>query len=153
MAVSCEFEAQCSASAIVVRERESQEEESRMPYYVLAHAEGELYAMNMTLTDEEARRYERKGEMPTATVIFVWNKSEELENFRQLMSITQGDPNSPFRELIQDMWRGAVDVLALNAEQLRDRLVLRRRAGFVAIAPGPEQRILKIEEFLQELAD
>jgi hypothetical protein len=51
------------------------------------------------------------------------------------------------------MWRGAVDVLALDAEQLRDRLALRRGAGFVAIDPGPEQRVLKIEEFLQELAD
>jgi hypothetical protein len=123
-----------------------------MPYYVLARAEGELYAMNMTLTDEEARRYEREVEMATATVIFVWNKSEELENFRQLMSITQGDPNSPFRELIRDMWRGRVDVLALGAEQLRDRLVLQGRAGFVAIDPGPEQRVLKIDEFLEDLA-
>ena len=124
-----------------------------MPYYVLARAEGELYAMNMTLTEEEARRYEHEGVMATATTIFVWNKSEELENFRQLMSITQGDPNSPFRELIRDMWRGTVDVLALSAEQLRDRLVLRRGAGFVAIDPGPDQRVLKIDEFLQELAD
>jgi hypothetical protein len=134
-------------------ENEVQEEDCRMPYYVLARAEGGLYAMNLALSEEEARRYAREGEMEMVTAVFVWTGGEDLENFRQLLSITQGDPNSPFRELIQDMTRGAVDVLDLSAEQLRDRLVPYRRVGFVAIDPGPEQRLLKIDEFLEGLSD
>ena len=126
-----------------------------MSYYVLTRGIGELYAMNMTLSEEEARQYGREGEtaMVTAvvTAVFVWTRREEIENFRQLLSITQGDPNSPFRELIEDMRAGRVDVLELSAGELRGQLKQHRRAGFVAVDPGPEQKVVKIDDFLTEL--
>lgn len=122
-----------------------------MSYYVLRRGTQELYAMNMTLSEEEARRYSREGETAMATAIFVWTNPEELENFRQFLSTTQEDPNSPFRELVEDMRAGRVEGLELSAVQLRDRLRWHQRTGFVAIDPGPEQRVLKIEDFLAEL--
>ena len=124
---------------------------SGMPYYVLRRGTQELYAMNMTLSEEEARQYDREGETAMVTAIFVWTRREEIENFRQFISITQGDPNSPFRELIEDMRAGRVEGLELSAVQLRDRLRWHQRTGFVAIDPGPERRILKVEDFLAEL--
>ena len=122
-----------------------------MPYYVLTRGIAELYAMNMTLSEEEARRYGREGEMAMVTADFVWTRREEIENFRQLLSITQGDPNSPFRGLIEDMRAGRVDALELSAGELPGQLNQHRRAGFVAVDPGPEQRVVKIDEFLTEL--
>ena len=122
-----------------------------MSYYVLTRGIGELYAMNMTLSEEEARQYGREGETAMVTAVFVWTRREEIENFRQLLSITQGDPNSPFRELIEDMRAGRVDVLELSAGELRGQLKQHRRAGFVAVDPGPEQKVVKIDDFLTEL--
>jgi hypothetical protein len=113
---------------------------------------GELYAMNLTLTEDEARRYGREATTVMVTAVFLWSDAQQLENFRQFISITQGDPNSPFRRLIQDMWARKVTVLELAAEQLRDRLRRHRRAGFVAVNPGPEQTLQKIDDFLAELA-
>lgn len=46
-----------------------------------------------------------------------------------------------------------VDVLELSEAQLHDQL--NRHANhieFVAIEPGPEQRVRKIDEFLEELS-
>jgi hypothetical protein len=122
-----------------------------MPYYVLERSGGELYAMNLTLTEEEARRYGREATTVMVTAVFVWTDAQQIENFRQFISITQGDPNSPFRRLIQDMWSRKVNVLELAAEQLGDQLRRHPRAGFVAINPGPEQTLQKIGDFLAEL--
>jgi hypothetical protein len=122
-----------------------------LPYYVLQRGAGELYAMNMTLSEEEARQYGREGETVMVTAVFVWTSMSEMENFRQFLSITHGDPNSPFRELVEGMRAGDVDALELSAGQLRDRLRRYQRQGFVAVEPGPEQRVVKIDEFLQDL--
>jgi hypothetical protein len=122
-----------------------------MPYYVLRRGTQELYAMNMTLQDEEARRYGREGETAMVTAIFVWTSPEEFENFRQFLSTSQDEPNSTFRELIEDIRAGRVDDLELSAEQLQARLKWHQRTGFVAINPGPEQSIRKIEDFMADL--
>jgi hypothetical protein len=63
-----------------------------MPYYVLGRGSQELYAMNMTLSEEEARHYGGEGETPVVTAIFVWTSPEELENFRLFLSISEDDP-------------------------------------------------------------
>ena len=123
-----------------------------MPYYVLERSGGELYAMNLTLTEEEAQRYGREETTVMVTAVFVWTDAQQIENFRQFISITQGDPNSPFRRLIQDMWTRKVNVLELAAEQLGDQLRRHPRAGFVAANPGPEQTLQKIDDFVAELA-
>jgi hypothetical protein len=120
-------------------------------YYVLERGEGELYTMNLTLTEEEARRYGREATTVVVTAVFLWSDAQQLENFRQFISITQGDPNSPFRRLIRDMWARKVNVLELAAEELGHRLRSHPRAGFVAINPGPEQILQKIDDFLAEL--
>jgi hypothetical protein len=124
-----------------------------VPYYVLQRGEGELYAMNMTLSEEEARRYAQEGETVVVTAVYVWTSMSEIENFRQFLSITRGDPNSPFRELLAAMRAHNVDVFELSAEQLKDRLRHYQRAGFVAVDPGPDQRVVKIDEFLEDLPD
>ena len=122
-----------------------------MPYYVLKRGEGELYAMNMTLSEEKARQYGREGETVMVTAVLVWTRMSELENFRQFLSITHGDPNSPFRALIEDMRAGRVDALELSGEHLRTHLRQYQRQEFVAVDPGPEQRVVKIDEFLEDL--
>jgi hypothetical protein len=122
-----------------------------MPYYVLERSGGELYAMNLTLTEDEARRYGREATTVMVTAVFVWRDAQQLENFRQFISITQGDPNSPFRRLVQDVWARKVNALELAAEPLGHRLHWHPRAGFVAINPGPEQTLQKIGDFLAEL--
>ncbi len=122
-----------------------------MPYYVLRRGTQELYAMNMTLSEEETRRYGGEGQTTEVMAIFVWTGPEEMENFWQLLSSTQDDPNSPFRELIEDMRAERVVSLELSAMQLRERLKWHQRTGFVAIDPGPEQRIKKVEDFFTDL--
>jgi hypothetical protein len=87
------------------------------------------------------------------TAIFVWTSPEELENFRLSLSTTQNGPNSPFRELVEDMRSGSVESIEISAVQLRDRLRWHQRTGFVAINPGSEQRVLKIEGFMAELRE
>ena len=112
-----------------------------MPYYVLQRGAGELYAMNMTLSEEDARRYGQEGETVAVTAVYVWTSMSEMENFRQFLSITQGDPNSPFRELIEGMQAGTVEGLQLTDEHLRIRLRQYQRQGFVAVDPGPHQTL------------
>jgi hypothetical protein len=119
-----------------------------MTYFVLERGRGELYAMNMTLSEEEARRYGHEGRTVPVTAVFVWTKLEKIMTFRDFLSATQHDPNSPFRGLMGDMRAGKVDAIELSAEQLSGRLQRYRRLGFVAVDPGPEQRVRKIDEFL-----
>ena len=122
-----------------------------MPYYVLQRGEGELYALNMTLSPEEARHYGREGEAVMVTAVFIWTSRAAVENFRQFLSITQGEPHSPFRELIEDMRAGRVEALELSSRHLRDQLRQYRHAGYVVLEPGPNQRVVKIDEFLADL--
>jgi hypothetical protein len=122
-----------------------------MPYYALERSDGGLYAMNMALSEDEARRYGREGETVMVRAILVWTRSEFITMFLQVLSAMQHDPTSPFRGLIEDMRMGRVDALELSAGHLRDRLRRYRRTGFVAANPGPEQRVQTIEEFLAHL--
>jgi hypothetical protein len=121
-------------------------------YFVLKRGAGELYAMNMTLSDEEARRYGSEGETVPVTAVFVWTKPKEVMRFKDFLAATQHDVGAPFRGLLQDMRSGRVDMLELSARQLRERIRHYRRQGFVAVDPGPEQRVLKIDDFLKGLA-
>jgi hypothetical protein len=122
-----------------------------LTYLVLKLGEGELYAMNMTLSEEEARQYGREGETVPVTAVCVWTDFEQMENFRQFLSINQGDPNSPFRALIEDMRAGRVNALELTGEHLRPHLRQYQRQGFVAVDPGPNQRVVRIDEFMRGL--
>ncbi|PLS87021.1 MAG: hypothetical protein CYG60_04160 [Actinobacteria bacterium] len=122
-----------------------------MPYYVLERGKGELYAMNMVLSEEEARSYGHEGEVVPVKAVFVWTKPESIETFRRFLSAIRDDPDTPFRGLIQDVQAGKVNGLELTAEQLQDRLRQYARVGVVAIDPGPEQKVKKIEEFLANL--
>src|SRR5829696_4125209 len=119
-------------------------------YYVLQRSEGALYAINTTLSEEEARQYGREGETVLVTAVCVWTDFEQMENFRQFLSINQGDPNSPFRALIEDMQAGRVNALELTGEHLRTHLRQYLRQGFVAVGPGPNQRVVRIDEFLED---
>jgi hypothetical protein len=56
----------------------------------LGRSEGELYAMDMTLSEEETRQYGREEETMMVTTTFVWTSAEQIEGFRQFVSITQG---------------------------------------------------------------
>jgi hypothetical protein len=120
-------------------------------YFVLKRGAGEFYAMNMTLSEEEARRYSHEGETVPVKAVFVWTKLEKIMTFRDFLSATQHDSNSPFRGLMGDMRAGTVDAVELSAEQLKGRLEHYRYLGFVTVDPGPEQRVLKIDEFLETL--
>ncbi|MEJ7873016.1 MAG: hypothetical protein WKF67_12230 [Rubrobacteraceae bacterium] len=118
-----------------------------MPYYVLTRGEGELYAMNMALSEDEARRYGHEGEMVVVTAVFVWGREEQLKRFQQFLSATQHESDTPFRGLVEDMRAGRVDALALSADQLRDRLRSYQATAYVAVDPGQDQRVQRIEEF------
>jgi hypothetical protein len=52
-----------------------------VPYYVSQRGEGELYAMNLTLSEEEARRYGQEGETVVVTAVYVWTSMSEIESF------------------------------------------------------------------------
>jgi len=122
----------------------------KVTYCVLKRLAGGLYAMNMTLSEEEARRYGSDGETIPVKAIVVWTRPEKLMGFQGFLSATQHDTASPFRGLIQDMRADRVDALELSAKQLRERLRHYKRQGFVLVDPGPEQRVLKIDEFLED---
>lgn len=122
-----------------------------MSYYVLARGQGELYAMNMALSEDEARRYGYASKEVPVKAVFVWTRIEHIEAFRQFLSTIQREPNTPFEGLIRDMREGTVDVLELSAGQLRDRLRQYRSTEFVAVNPGPEQTVQKIDDFLADL--
>jgi hypothetical protein len=112
----------------------------------------ELYAMGMLLSEDEARRYATIEQRAMVKAIYVWTSIEALESFQQFISATQHDAASPYCGLVQDMRADRVDVLEFDAAQLQDQLHrCRLRSGFVAIDPGPEQRVQKIEEFLAGL--
>jgi hypothetical protein len=112
----------------------------------------ELYAMGMLLSEDEARRYATEEQRAMVKAIYVWTSIEALESFQQFISATQHDAASPYCGLVQDMRADRVDVLEFDATQLQDQLHrCRLRSGFVAIDPGPEQRVQKIEEFLAGL--
>jgi len=123
-----------------------------MPYYVLQRHRKELYAMGVLLSEDEARRYGTEGQRAMVKAIYVWTGIEALESFQQFISATQHDADSPYCELVQDMRADRVEVLEVDAAQLQDQLHrCGFRAGFLAIDPGPEQRIQKIDEFLAGL--
>jgi hypothetical protein len=121
-------------------------------YFVLKRGGGEIYAMNMTLSEEEVRRYGSEGETVLVTAVFVWTELEKLTMFRDFLSIAQHDATSPFRELIRDMRSDRVEARELSARQLRERLRHYKRQGFVAVNPGPEQWVMTIDDFLKDLA-
>src|SRR4051794_21837 len=109
----------------------------------------ELYAMGMLLSEDEARRYATQEQRAMVKAIYVWTSIEALESFQQFISATQHDAASPYCGLVQDMRADRVEVLEFDAAQLQDQLHrCRLCTGFVAIDPGPKQRVEKIEEFL-----
>ena len=123
-----------------------------MAYYVLRRGAQELYAMNLILSEEEARHYGSEGHMAVVKAIYIWTRREGLESFQQFLSATQHDADSPYGGLIRDMRAERVDVLELSEAQLHDQLNrYATHLEFVAINPGPEQRVRKIDEFLEEL--
>ncbi len=50
--------------------------------------------------------------------------------------------------MIEDMQVGRVNALELTGEHLRTHLRQYQRQGFLAVDPGPNQRVVRIEEFL-----
>jgi hypothetical protein len=127
-----------------------EKEISSMPYCMLQqYKKKELYAMGMLLSEPEARRYATEEQRAMVKAIYVWTSIEALESFQQFISATQHDAASPYCGLVQDMQADRVEVLEFDAAQLQDQLHrCRLRSGFVAIDPGLEQRVQKIEEFL-----
>ncbi len=108
--------------------------------------------MNMTLSEDEARRYGHEGETVAVKAVYVWTGMRRIERFQQFLSVTQHEPDTPFRGLMDAMRAGQVDAVALTADQLRDRLRRYRATGYVAVDPGPEQKVQRIEEFLGGLS-
>jgi hypothetical protein len=124
-----------------------------MPYCVLQqYKKKELYAMGMLLSEPEARRYATEEQRAMVKAIYVWTSIEALESFQQFISTTQHDAASPYCGLVQDMQADRVEVLEFDAAQLQHQLhQCRLFTGFVAIDPGPKQRVEKIDEFLAGL--
>jgi len=124
-----------------------------MPYYVLLRDGKELYVTNMTLSEDQARRYGSEGQMMMVRALLVWVGFEPFGAFQQLLSVEQHNQNSPFQRLLQDMQAGRLALLELKALHLSYQLrrYSTHHVGFVAINPGPEQRVQKIEEFLEDL--
>ncbi len=108
--------------------------------------------MNMTLSEDEARKYGREGETVVVTAVYVWTDMARIRRFQQFLSATQHEANTPFRGLMDAMRAGQVDAIALTDDQLRDRLRRYRATGYVAVDPGPEQKVQRIEEFLVGLS-
>jgi hypothetical protein len=122
-----------------------------MPYYLLERDGGALFAMNMALSGEEAREHGR-GKDDVVTTVFVWTEAAGLAEFREFLEVTQHERHSPCRGWVHAMRAGEVDEVALDAGQLRDRLGRHRAAGYVAVDPGPERRVQRMEEFLASLS-
>jgi len=126
-----------------------------MPYYVLLVDGKELYVTNnMMLSEDEALRHGSEGKMMMVRALLVWVGFEPFRTFQQqLLSFEQHNQNySPFQELLQDMYAGRLTLLELKALHLSYQL--RRystQVEFVTINPGPQQRVQKIEEFLEGL--
>ena len=123
-----------------------------MPYYVLQRDGNELYAMGMLLSEEEAWQYGTEGHRAMVKAIYVWTSIEAPESFQQFISAAQHDADSPYCGLVHDLRADRVEVLEFDGAQMQDQL--RRcglRADFLAIDPGPEQRVRKVDEFLASL--
>lgn len=118
-----------------------------MAYYVLERGDAELYAMTMTLSEEEARRDGLEGKTVPVKALFVWTEMAQLKEFQDFLSVTQQEANTPFRGLIDAMRAGEVDAIELDTGHLRDRLSRYQATEYVAVDPGPDQRVQKIEEF------
>jgi hypothetical protein len=111
-----------------------------MPYYLLERDGGALFAMNTTLSGEEAREHGR-GKYAAVTAVCVWTGA------------TRHEPHAPCRGWAHALRAGEVGEVALDAGRLRDRLGRHRAAGYVAVDPGPERRARRTEEFLAALSD
>ncbi len=123
-----------------------------MSYYLVLREGGTLYAMNLLLSDDEASRYGREGEMVPVTALVVWTDAGKLEGFRQFLSVERENSHSPFAELVRDMQDDMVDVVELDNIGMRGQL--RRAQGpieFVFLNPGPEQEVMKVEELLGQM--
>jgi hypothetical protein len=66
-----------------------------MAYYMLRRGAQELYAMNLILSEDEARQYRSEGHMAVVKAIYVWTRIEDLESFQQFLSATQHDADPP----------------------------------------------------------
>jgi hypothetical protein len=122
-----------------------------MPFYILQRDTGEPYAMNMVLSEEEARRYSREGETVAVSAVCVWTTRAMLENFREFLPGTEYEQHSPFAALVRAMRAGTVYAVELSARDLRDQLRTHRRLQYVLVDAGPEQEVREIEEFLADL--
>ena len=127
-----------------------------MSYYMLGRGgEGELYelyAMLVTLSEEETRRYgQEEGAMTMVSALCVWTRVEALETFRQYLSAIPHDQDSPFYSLGREIHAGTIIAMEFTAEAIRDELRKRQQTGFVLVNPGPEQAVQAIEEFLDRL--
>ena len=123
-----------------------------MPYYLLERGGGALFAMNTTLSGEEAWENGR-GKYAAVTAVCVWTAASGIAEFREFLEVTQHEKHAPCRGWVHAMRAYEVDEVALDAGQLRDRLGRHRAAGYVAVDPGPERRVRRAEEFLAALSD
>jgi hypothetical protein len=130
-----------------------QEVSNDMSYYMLGRGgEGELYALLITLTEEETRRYgQEEWAMTMVSALCVWTRVEALETFRQYLSAIPHDQDSPFYSLGREIHAGTIIAMEFTAEAMRDELRKRQQTGFVLVNPGPEQEVQAIEEFLDRL--
>ena len=122
-----------------------------MPYYLLERDGDALFAMNVALSGEEAREHGR-GKYAAVTAVCVWTGASGIAEFREFLEATQREPHAPCRGWVHALRAGEVDEVALDAAQLRDRLRGQLVAGYVAVDPGPEQRVQMVEEFRANLA-
>ena len=123
-----------------------------MPYYLLERDGGALFAMNTTLSGEEAREHGR-GKYAAVTAVCVWTGASGVAEFREFLEATRHEAHAPCRGWVHAIRADEVDEVALDAGQLRDRLGRHRAAGYVAVDPGPERRVRRTEEFLAALSD
>ena len=123
-----------------------------MPYYLLERDGGALFAMNTTLSGEEAREHGR-GKGAAVAAVCVWTGASGIAEFREFLEATRHEPHAPCRGWVHALRAGEVDEVALDAAQLRDRLRGQLVAGYVAVDPGPERRVRRTEEFLAALSD
>jgi hypothetical protein len=57
----------------------------QMAHYVLRRGAQELYAMNLILSEDEARQYGSEGHMVVVKAIYVWTRIEDLESFQHFL--------------------------------------------------------------------
>jgi hypothetical protein len=125
-------------------------------YYALLIDNTQLYvANNMTLSEDEALRYDSKAQRISVRALLVWVGFEPFRTFQQqLLSVEQDNQNcSPFQELLEYIRAGRLSLLELKALHLSYQLHrYSTQVEFLAINPcGPQQRVQKIEKFLEDL--